>query len=106
MLIVPKGLLMAMTGQAAKISTAPVDTPSQCSTGSRNRHGGRRSLGSHPIDREFDKLGYDIESQTSGTGKLRFLEVKGRVTGLQQLPSHAMKFFTPSTSRRTSSSQS
>ena len=40
-----------------------------------------RSLGFEPTDREFEKLGYDIESRVPGTGKLRFLEVKGRVTG-------------------------
>ncbi len=40
-----------------------------------------RSLGFEPIDREFEKLGYDIESRVPGTGKLRFIEVKGRVTG-------------------------
>ena len=34
-----------------------------------------------PTDREFDKLGYDIESSVPGTGKLRFIEVKGRVSG-------------------------
>ena len=40
-----------------------------------------RSLGFEPTDRELEKLGYDIESQVTGTGKLRFIEVKGRVTG-------------------------
>ena len=40
-----------------------------------------RSLGFEPTDREFEKLGYDIESRVFGTGKLRFIEVKGRVTG-------------------------
>ncbi len=40
-----------------------------------------RSLGFDPIDREFEKLGYDIESRTPGSGKLRFIEVKGRVEG-------------------------
>jgi hypothetical protein len=40
-----------------------------------------RSLGFDPTDREFEKLGYDIESRVPGTGKLRFIEVKGRVTG-------------------------
>jgi hypothetical protein len=38
-------------------------------------------LGFEPIDREKDKLGYDIESRVPGTGKLRFIEVKGRVSG-------------------------
>ena len=40
-----------------------------------------RSLGFDPIDRELEKLGYDIESRVPGTGKLRFVEVKGRVSG-------------------------
>jgi hypothetical protein len=38
-------------------------------------------LGFDPTDRESEKLGYDIESNVPGTGKLRFIEVKGRVTG-------------------------
>jgi transcriptional regulator CtsR len=29
-------------------------------------------------DREHEKLGYDIESRVPNTGKLRFIEVKGR----------------------------
>ena len=37
-----------------------------------------RELGFEPTDREFEKLGYDIESRVPGTGKLRFIEVKGR----------------------------
>src|SRR6185295_13759154 len=40
-----------------------------------------RRLGFEPTDREFEKLGYDIESRVPGTGKLRFIEVKGRVSG-------------------------
>ena len=40
-----------------------------------------RSLGFGPTDREFEKLGYDIESRDVKTGRMRFLEVKGRVTG-------------------------
>ena len=38
-----------------------------------------RSLGFEPTDRETEHLGYDIESRVPGTGKLRFIEVKGRV---------------------------
>jgi hypothetical protein len=38
-----------------------------------------RGLGFVPVDREFEKLGYDIESAIPGTGRLRFIEVKGRV---------------------------
>jgi hypothetical protein len=40
-----------------------------------------RDLGFEPTDREVEKLGYDIESRVPGTGKLRFIEVKGRVSG-------------------------
>lgn len=40
-----------------------------------------RNLGFEPTDREAEKLGYDIESRVPGTGKLRFIEVKGRAAG-------------------------
>ena len=40
-----------------------------------------RDLGFEPVDRETEKLGYDIESRVPGTGRLRFIEVKGRVAG-------------------------
>jgi hypothetical protein len=38
-------------------------------------------LGYEPRDVSADKCGYDIESRIPGTGKLRFIEVKGRVAG-------------------------
>lgn len=40
-----------------------------------------RSLGFEPMDREFEKVGYDIESKDPKTGKRRFIEVKGRASG-------------------------
>lgn len=40
-----------------------------------------RRLGFEPVDREVEKLGYDIESRVPGTGRLRFIEVKGRIEG-------------------------
>ena len=40
-----------------------------------------RNLGFEPTDREIDKLGYDIESRSPVSGKLRFIEVKGRASG-------------------------
>lgn len=30
---------------------------------------------------KFEKLGCDIESRVQGTGQLRFIEVKGRISG-------------------------
>ena len=44
-----------------------------------------RGLGFEPVDREFEKLGYDIESKETRTGKLRFIEVKGRAAGEQTI---------------------
>ena len=40
-----------------------------------------RALGFKPTDREIEHLGYDIESRVPGTGRLRFIKVKGRVHG-------------------------
>ena len=43
-----------------------------------------RELGYDPVDREFDQLGYDIESRDPrGESGLRFIEVKGRVAGAE-----------------------
>jgi hypothetical protein len=39
-----------------------------------------RGLGFEPIDRGFEKLGYDVES-IPGNSRLRFSEVKGRAAG-------------------------
>jgi hypothetical protein len=40
-----------------------------------------RRLGFEPVDRETEKVGYDVESRVPGTGRLRFIEVKGRASG-------------------------
>jgi len=44
-----------------------------------------RNLGFEPVDREGEKLGYDIESRDAQSGCLRFLEVKGRDTDAQTI---------------------
>ncbi|MDI9590171.1 MAG: DUF3883 domain-containing protein, partial [Acidobacteriota bacterium] len=40
-----------------------------------------RRLGYEPRDVETERVGYDIESRVPGTGRLRLIEVKGRVAG-------------------------
>jgi hypothetical protein len=40
-----------------------------------------RKLGYEPVDVSHQKCGYDIESRIPGTGRLRFIEVKGRIEG-------------------------
>ena len=80
LLVVPAGLLRQMTGQGGSESPSP-DTQASAARARGVIMNIERSLGFEPIDRELEKLGYDIESKDPTTGKLRFLEVKGRVTG-------------------------
>jgi hypothetical protein len=44
-----------------------------------------RELGYPPVDVSRDNLGWDIESAIPGTGKLRFIEVKGRIGGAETI---------------------
>ncbi|MBI2800240.1 MAG: DUF3883 domain-containing protein [Gammaproteobacteria bacterium] len=80
LLVVPIGLLKAMAGQVAGAPAAPVDTQASAACARAIVMDIERSLGFEPVDREFEKLGYDIESRIPGSGKLRFVEVKGRVS--------------------------
>jgi hypothetical protein len=80
LLVVPIGLIKAMTGQQPR-RPRPVDTQISAARARAIVMDIERSLGFEPTDREFEKLGYDIESRVPGTGKLRFIEVKGRVSG-------------------------
>ena len=76
--VVPVGLLARVTG-----TTAPA-TPDTQASAARAREAvmaTERRLGFEPVDREFEKLGYDIESRDPATRELRFIEVKGRVAG-------------------------
>ena len=80
-LVVPIGLIKAMRGETTVEPTTPVDTQISAARARAIVMDIERSLGFDPTDREFEKLGYDIESRVPGTGKLRFIEVKGRVSG-------------------------
>ena len=77
--VVPAGLIWAISGRPA-----PRQSPDTLASAARARAavmGVERGLGFEPMDREFEKLGYDIESRVPGTGRLRFIEVKGRASG-------------------------
>ena len=80
LLVVPMGLLSLMGGRALT-ATMPIDTQASAARARAVIIEIERSLGFEPTDREFERLGYDVESRVPGTGKLRFIEVKGRVTG-------------------------
>jgi SNF2 family DNA or RNA helicase len=80
LLVVPIGLIKIMSGQIAPLTT-PQDTQVSAARARAIVMDIERSLGFEPVDRELEKLGYDVESSVPGTGKLRFIEVKGRVSG-------------------------
>jgi SNF2 family DNA or RNA helicase len=81
LLVVPAGLLPTMTGRPAPSPTTSPDTQAAAARARAIVMEIERRLGFEPTDREFEKLGYDIESRVPGTGKLRFIEVKGRLAG-------------------------
>ena len=79
-LVVPQGLLNRLAGpndtggdrsarDTARIERLAMEAVMQC----------ERELGYEPRDVSADKCGYDIESRIPGEGRLRFIEVKGRV---------------------------
>lgn len=74
--VAPAGLLARMRGEAL-----PVDTQAAAARARAIVMEVERRLGCEPVDREHEQLGYDIESRDPRTGRLRFIEVKGRVAG-------------------------
>ncbi|MGH7121407.1 MAG: helicase-related protein, partial [Acetobacteraceae bacterium] len=78
LLIAPVGLIRAMDGVKQALAESVVDTQAAAARARGIVMEIERGLGFVPIDREFEKLGYDIESAVPGTGRLRFIEVKGR----------------------------
>ena len=81
LVVVPMGLIEAMAGRTDPSASHPVDTQISAARARAAVMEVERSLGFEPTDREFEKLGYYIESRVPGTGRLRFIEVKGRVSG-------------------------
>jgi SNF2 family DNA or RNA helicase len=83
-LIVPLGLILAMQGKPP-IDRRIVDTQVSAARARAAVMEVERKLGFEPIDRELEKVGYDIESRVPGSGELRFIEVKGRVSGAETI---------------------
>jgi hypothetical protein len=84
-IIIPVSRLQTLTPRLAE--TAPPYTPD---AEARRRIellamsaviAAERKLGYEPMDVSTENRGYDVESRITGTGKLRFLEVKGRAIG-------------------------
>jgi SNF2 family DNA or RNA helicase len=81
LLVIPSGLLAKIAGKAPVPGSNPKDTQAAAAKARAIIMEIERGLGFEPKDREFEKLGYDIESRDSKSGRLRFLEVKGRIEG-------------------------
>jgi superfamily II DNA or RNA helicase len=79
-LIIPAGLMALMAGKTLPTPARPVETQESAKRAREIVMEIERQLGFEPWDRESEKLGYDVESRVPG-GKLRFIEVKGRVSG-------------------------
>jgi superfamily II DNA or RNA helicase len=88
--VVLGGLVVAPLGLIARMSGRPLPPPAADTQLAAAQARAivlevERGLGFDPIDREAEKLGYDIESRDPQTGKLRFLEVKGRIAGAETI---------------------
>jgi len=79
-LVLPAGFIASMAGESAQASAA-IDTQESAAKARAIVMDVERKLGFKPVDREEEKLGYDIESRVPATGSLRFIEVKGRISG-------------------------
>jgi superfamily II DNA or RNA helicase len=79
--VAPAGLISQMAGRPLTQAAQAADTQVSAARARTIVMEVERQLGFEATDREHEKLGYDIESRDVSTGRLRFLEVKGRVSG-------------------------
>jgi len=83
-LVVPAGLIARMTGRPTIEVARSADTQAAAARARAVVMAVERRLGFDPLDREFEKVGYDIESRAPD-GTLRFIEVKGRMAGAETI---------------------
>jgi SNF2 family DNA or RNA helicase len=83
LVVLPAGLLGILKGQP--MPSLPADTQTSAARARALVLDTERRLGFEPIDVEFQKRGYDIESRIPGTGRLRILEVKGRIASAETI---------------------
>ncbi len=79
--VVPAGLLARMRGGPVPVAASSTDIQAAAARARAIVMELERRLGYEPMDRETEHLGYDIESRDPRTGRLRFIEVKGRESG-------------------------
>ncbi|QDU83128.1 RNA polymerase-associated protein RapA [Planctomycetes bacterium Pla163] len=81
LVVVPMGLIAGMTGTTMPAALQGGDKQASAARARAAVMEVERGLGFAPVDREFERLGYDIESKDPSSGRLRFIEVKGRISG-------------------------
>jgi hypothetical protein len=108
LVVVPIGLLAAMTGRPYPLPAPAVDTGAAAALGRRLVMEVERKLGYDPIDRESDKLGYDIESRVVSGSAAASDSSRSRPASPAPIrsPSPATKSSPASTSPTTTSSPS
>ena len=77
-IVIPAGFLAQLAGQPAAELPVARDTQAVAARAREIILEVERRLGYQPVDVECERLGYDIESRDPATGRLRFIEVKGR----------------------------
>ncbi|NLG86312.1 MAG: DUF3883 domain-containing protein, partial [Firmicutes bacterium] len=80
-LVVPQGLIAKLQGGDNSPALFARDTAEVEQIAMATVMATERRLGYEPRDVSADKCGYDIESRLPGSGRLRFIEVKGRRKG-------------------------
>ena len=82
LMVIPAGLIAAITGRPSPATASSADRQAAAARARAAVMAVERGLGFDPVDREFERLGYDIESRDPRGGQgLRFIEVKGRMAG-------------------------
>ena len=85
-IVVPAGLIAAMINRPLPVTAVARDTQAAAARAREIVLEVERSLGYVPVDREFERLGYDIESRDPHSEqRLRFIEVKGRISKAKTL---------------------
>ncbi|GCE27564.1 RNA helicase [Dictyobacter alpinus] len=87
-LVIPQGLLNRLQGTQPTDTTPDMFARDTAEVEQRAMQAVmtiERQLGYEPRDVSMDKCGYDIESRVPDTGKLRFVEVKGRIKGARNV---------------------
>ena len=84
-IVVPGGLLRKMAHAAGEATGSRATTAEGREAVERLAMeavmSAERTLGHQPRDVSAERVGYDVESRENGTGRLRFIEVKGRAEG-------------------------